>query len=249
MVIDELPVPEPGPSDVLVRVHACGIVPNLANILKNWTTWFPERPLPPLPAVFGLDPAGEIVAVGSQVHAWRPGQRVYVNAGRHCGGCRACRDGRHADCEYYAFNGYFGFSEKSLALFEHYPDGGLAEFMVAPQYALVELPDDVTYDQAARFGYLGTVYSAMRKTAAGPGYDQAAAVTPGSDEEALHTLQLTIEELLAPLPTSHRAIIELRAAGHEVADIAARTGRSRRSVERILHDFRRRLHGLVHEPD
>lgn len=64
MVIEEIDTPEPGPGDVLVRVRSCGIVPNLANILKNWSTWFPERPLPPLPAIFGLDPAGEIVAVG-----------------------------------------------------------------------------------------------------------------------------------------------------------------------------------------
>jgi RNA polymerase sigma-70 factor, ECF subfamily len=89
----------------------------------------------------------------------------------------------------------------------------------------------------------------VRQTAVGTGYDQAVALTPGTDEEALHTLQMTIEELLAPLPDSHRAIIDLRAAGHEVADIAGRTGRSRRSVERILHDFRRRLHELLHDPD
>ena len=59
MLIEELDVPTPRPTDVLVKVKACGIVPNLGNILKNWTTWFPERPLPPLPAIFGLDPAGE----------------------------------------------------------------------------------------------------------------------------------------------------------------------------------------------
>ena len=69
MAIDELPLPCPRSNDVLVRVKACGIVPNLGNILKNWTTWFPERPLPPLPAIFGLDPVGEIAAVGEQVHS------------------------------------------------------------------------------------------------------------------------------------------------------------------------------------
>lgn len=61
-----------------MRVRACGIVPNLANLLANWSTWFPELPLPPLPAIFGLDPVGEITAVGTHVHAWRPGDRVYV---------------------------------------------------------------------------------------------------------------------------------------------------------------------------
>ncbi len=163
MKIEEVPVPEVRSNDVLVKVHSCGIVPNLGNVLKNWTTWFPERPLPPLPAIFGLDPAGEIVAVGSQVHYWQPGDRVYVNPGRHCGGCRACRDGRHEHCEYYTFNGYFGFSEKSLKIFDDYPYGGLCQYMTAPQYSLVSLPDSVSYDQAARLGYLGTAYAGLRK--------------------------------------------------------------------------------------
>ncbi|HJT94216.1 MAG TPA: alcohol dehydrogenase catalytic domain-containing protein [Mycobacterium sp.] len=169
MKIEQLPIPEPGDRDVQVRVHACGIMPNFANILANWPTWFPELPLPPLPAIFGLDPAGEITAVGSKVHEWKPGDRVYVNPGRVCGGCRACRSDNSIHCEYYALGGYMGASQKSIKLFEDYPYGGLCEYMIAPQYALVKLPDNVTYNQAARFGYLGTMYSAMRKGNVGGG--------------------------------------------------------------------------------
>lgn len=169
MEIEQIPVPTPGSHDVLVRVRSCGIVPNLANILANWPNWFPQNPLPPLPAIFGLDPAGEIVAVGSQVYDWKVGERVYVNPGRYCGGCRACRDGDHVNCSYYTFNGYFGFSQNSLKVFKDYPYGGLGEYMTAPQYSLVRLPDNVTFDQAARFGYLGTAYSAMRKAKVAPG--------------------------------------------------------------------------------
>jgi D-arabinose 1-dehydrogenase-like Zn-dependent alcohol dehydrogenase len=169
MLIEELDVPDVRPNDVLVRVKACGIVPNLGNILKNWTTWFPERPLPPLPAIFGLDPTGEIVKVGEQVHVWKPGDRVYVNPGRYCGGCRACRNGVHTSCSHYTFNGYFGFSQNSLPIFRDYPYGGLSQYMTAPQYALVKLPDNVTFDQAARFGYLGTAYAALRKVNMGVG--------------------------------------------------------------------------------
>ena len=169
MLIEDLPVPTPRSNDVLVRVKACGIVPNLGNILKNWTTWFPERPLPPLPAIFGLDPVGEIAAVGEQVHAWKPGERVYVNPARWCGGCRACRAGEHTNCDWWTFNGYFGFSEKSLDIFRDYPYGGLAEYMTAPQYALVKLPDGVSDEQAARLGYLGTAYAALQKSGVGPG--------------------------------------------------------------------------------
>jgi alcohol dehydrogenase len=169
MQIETLPVPEPGDNDVLVRVRACGIVPNLANILTNWQTWFPELPLPPLPAIFGLDPAGEVVAVGSHVFAWKPGDRVYVNPGRYCGGCRACRSGDLVHCTSYTFNGYFGFSPNSEKIYRNYPYGGLAEYMTAPQYSLVKLPDNVTFEQGARFGYLGTMYSALRKGRVAPG--------------------------------------------------------------------------------
>lgn len=169
MRLETVPVPRPTPNDVLVQVRACGIVPNLANILTHWETWFPELPLPPLPAIFGLDPTGEIVEVGSQVHAWKPGDRVYVNPGRYCLGCRACRNGDFINCTSYTFNGYFGFAPGSMKIFEHYAHGGLCEYLAAPQYSLVKLPDNVTYEQAARFGYLGTMYSALRKARVAPG--------------------------------------------------------------------------------
>jgi D-arabinose 1-dehydrogenase-like Zn-dependent alcohol dehydrogenase len=167
MVLEQVPLPEPGPIDVRVAVKACNIVPNLGNILKHWTTWFPENPLPDLPAIFGLDPAGVVDAVGSHVHSFKPGDRVYVNPGRYCGSCRACRRGDLINCRSYTFAGYFGFAPGSKRIFREYPYGGLAEYMIAPGYSLVKLPDNVSFEQSARFGYLGTVYSAMRKANAG----------------------------------------------------------------------------------
>jgi alcohol dehydrogenase len=169
MRLERVPLPEPGPEDVCVAVKACNIVPNLANILRHWTSWFPHNPLPELPAIFGLDPAGVIDSVGSRVHGFRPGDRVYVNPGRYCGCCRACLRGDLINCRSYAFAGYFGFSEGSKDLLRDHPYGGLAQYMLAPRYSLVRLPDSVSFEQGARFGYLGTVYSALRKAKAGPG--------------------------------------------------------------------------------
>ncbi|MFF3335298.1 alcohol dehydrogenase catalytic domain-containing protein [Streptomyces sp. NPDC002888] len=168
MKLEELPVPEPGPGDVRVAVHAVNIVPNLANILNMWTTWFPHSPLPTLPAIFGLDPAGVVEAVGEGVQAFKPGDRVYVNPGRSCGSCRSCRNDDSINCASYAFAGYFGFSPTAIGLLDRY-QGGLAEYMVAPAYSLVKLPDNLSFNAAARFGYLGTMYSALRKAGAGPG--------------------------------------------------------------------------------
>src|SRR5262249_47427232 len=73
------------------------------------------------------------------------------------------------------------------------------------------------------------------------GDDEPGLAARGSDEAAAALLRMTIDETLAGLPEGHRALIEYRIEGHEVAEIAELTGRSKRSVERILQDFRRRL--------
>ena len=76
MRLERIPVPQPRPTDVLVAVKACGVVPNLINVLTHWQSWFPELPLPKLPATFGLDVAGDIAAVGepgAELPQGRPG--------------------------------------------------------------------------------------------------------------------------------------------------------------------------------
>ena len=89
----------------------------------------------------------------------------------------------------------------------------------------------------------------VRQTAAGGAFDQAADATPAADDAALHALRMTIDELLGPLPAGHREIVELRVAGYEVAEIATKTGRAKRSVERILQEFRESLRGQIHDAD
>jgi D-arabinose 1-dehydrogenase-like Zn-dependent alcohol dehydrogenase len=160
MQLDRIPIPEPRATDVLVEVKACGIVPNLARVIAG------PRLLPPLPAIFGLDPAGIIAKVGDQVRAVRTGDRVYVNPARKCGSCRMCRSGQPLDCPDFTFQGYFG---RSREIMKAYPYGGLCQFITAPEDALVKLPDNVAYEAAARFGYLGTAYAAMKTLGVGPG--------------------------------------------------------------------------------
>jgi D-arabinose 1-dehydrogenase-like Zn-dependent alcohol dehydrogenase len=162
--IDEIPVPKPGPKDVLVRVRVAGIVPNLRNVITYFPDWFPYLPLPPLPAIYGLDAAGEVAAVGEQVHSGvKPGDRVYVNPGLSCGTCAACRHGDTMNCESYTFSGYFGFGEGSHKLYKDYPYGGFGEYMTAPAANIVKITDDISFEQAARFGYIGTAFAALRK--------------------------------------------------------------------------------------
>jgi alcohol dehydrogenase len=161
--VDEIPVPEPRPTDVLVRVKACGVIPNMKNVIAHYAEWFPFLPLPPLPAIYGLDAAGEIAAVGSKVHDLNVGDRVYVNPGTSCGSCHACRRGEPINCAAYTFLGYFGFGPDSRQVFADYPYAGFAEYMTAPALSVVKLPDAMPFEAAARLGYLGTAYSALRK--------------------------------------------------------------------------------------
>ncbi|THG30112.1 alcohol dehydrogenase catalytic domain-containing protein [Naasia lichenicola] len=166
--IDTVPIPEVTGLDVLVRVRACGVVPNLKNVTHHYPEWFPYLPLPELPAIFGLDPAGEIAAVGPDVTALAVGQRVYVNPARGCGSCSKCRMGNLVDCAAFTFGGYFGFGPGSQAVFRRYPDGGFAEYMIAPAHAIAPLTSAVSYEDASHFGYLGTSYAALRRGGAGP---------------------------------------------------------------------------------
>jgi RNA polymerase sigma-70 factor, ECF subfamily len=73
------------------------------------------------------------------------------------------------------------------------------------------------------------------------------AAQPGEDEAAYAALQLTVEEALERFSLQQRLMIELRIQGHEVAEIARQTGRSKRSVERALQEVRAGLRARLEE--
>lgn len=160
--IDEIPRPQPEGMDVVVQIKAAGVVPNLRNVMNNYG----ERAyltVPDLPAIYGLDAAGVVVATGREVTGITVGERVYINPGRSCGSCDDCRRGEAINCLAYTFQGYFGFGPGSRDIYQRYPYGGFCEFATAPAAGLVKLPDAVSFEAASRFGYLGTAYSALRK--------------------------------------------------------------------------------------
>lgn len=166
--LDEIERPKPRPHDVVVAVKAAGVIPNLRNVMSNYG----DRAyltVPDLPAIYGLDAAGVVEEVGDMVTGIAPGDRVYINPGRSCGSCHACRTSDAINCTAYTFQGYFGFGPASKEIYRHYPYGGFSQYATAPANGLVVLPDAVSFEQAVRFGYLGTAYSGLIKAGIGPG--------------------------------------------------------------------------------
>ncbi|MFJ3335311.1 zinc-binding dehydrogenase [Streptomyces sp. NPDC086766] len=137
----DVPVPRPGPSEVLVRVEACGICLSDVHMIDGSLPCPLERVTP------GHEPAGTIAAVGSEVPYWRPGRRVVIAPGRSCGACPHCGDALACPAP--------------QTMGQHW-DGAWAEYVVVPYATLVNVPDDVPIEQAAICAdAVATPYSAL----------------------------------------------------------------------------------------
>ena len=89
----------------------------------------------------------------------------------------------------------------------------------------------------------------MRLTASQENFDTAAGTVAGDDTADQAFLQLTIDEALDRLPGPHKHMVLLRLEGYEVGEISRKTGRSKRTVERILQESRNRLSELLRADD
>ncbi|WP_376792742.1 alcohol dehydrogenase catalytic domain-containing protein, partial [Thermoflexus sp.] len=87
--LEEVPVPDPGPGEVILRVERALTCGTDVKIFRRGH----HPALGPLPSLFGHEVAGEIVAVGEGVEAFRPGMRVVAANSAPCGSCRFCQRG------------------------------------------------------------------------------------------------------------------------------------------------------------
>ncbi len=121
---EELPDPQPGPGEVLLRVRACGVCRTDLHLVDG------ELPDPKLPVIPGHQIAAVVERPGEGCERFAKGDRVGVPwLGWACGECRFCRSGRENLCERARFTGY-------------QLDGGFAEFAVADERFCLPLPGD-----------------------------------------------------------------------------------------------------------
>jgi alcohol dehydrogenase, propanol-preferring len=145
LALRELPVPEPGPDDVLLRVHANAVCRTDLHVIEG------ELPEPKLPLVPGHQIVGTVEAVGGQARNVTVGDRVGVPwLGGVDGDCPYCRSGRENLCDAPTFTGY-------------QRDGGYAEYAVARADFVFPLPGDYPDLQAAPLLCAGLIgYRSLR---------------------------------------------------------------------------------------
>ncbi|MEM9332967.1 MAG: L-threonine 3-dehydrogenase [Pseudomonadota bacterium] len=144
--MERVPVPEPGPSDVLIKVKKSAICGTDVHIW-NWDEW--AQNTVPVPLVTGHEFCGEIVEIGNAVEKYSIGQRVSGEGHIVCGHCRNCRAGRGHLCR----------NTEGVGVTR---PGSFGEYVCLPEDNVVPIPDDIPDEIAAIFDPFGNaVHTAL----------------------------------------------------------------------------------------
>lgn len=135
LAIAEVPQPEPGEHEVLVRVAACGICGSDVHGYDGSS----GRRIPPL--VMGHEAAGVVVGLGQGVTSYRVGDRVTFDSTVYCGECAFCRRGEVNLCDRRQVIG--------VSCGDYRRNGAFAEFIAVPERILYRLPSKMSFPEAA----------------------------------------------------------------------------------------------------
>ncbi len=133
--VADVPQPEPGPDEVLIRVAACGICGSDVHGYDGSS----GRRIPPI--VMGHEAAGTISAVGKNVGGFSTGDRVTIDSTVYCGACPSCRRGEINLCDRREVLG--------VSCGDYSRAGAFAEFVAVPSRIVHRLPAHLPFAQAA----------------------------------------------------------------------------------------------------
>jgi len=149
--IEEMPVPQIGPGELLMRVIASGICGS--DVME----WYRRHKVP---LVLGHEVAGDVVSVGEGVERFKAGDRVAVTHHVPCNTCHYCLNGRHTMCE-------------TLLRGTHFDPGGFAEYVRVPAInvdrGVFSIPEDLPYEKAAFMEPLACVLRGQKSVGMAPG--------------------------------------------------------------------------------
>jgi len=128
--IDDVPIPEPKPDEVLVKVKAVGLCGSDVHIYRGRTT------VGKIPIILGHEIAGIIEKVGSNVTDFQTGDRVCIDGIIFCGKCKNCKAGRDNICE-------------NRKLYGIHENGGFAEYISVKSVNCIKLPNNIPFEYGA----------------------------------------------------------------------------------------------------
>jgi propanol-preferring alcohol dehydrogenase len=144
--MQEIPIPEIGGRDILVKVRAAGICHSDAHYRAGIS------PVRPVPLTLGHEVAGVVEKIGAQVTNVKIGDRVCLHYNLSCGDCHHCSTGNDQFCE-------------KVLMLGHYMDGGYAEYISVPARNAIRLPDEIPFEQGATLMCASaTAFHALRKS-------------------------------------------------------------------------------------
>lgn len=144
--MQEIPIPEIGERDILVKVKAAGICHSDAHYRAGIS------PVHPIPLTLGHEVAGIVEKVGAQVTNTKAGDRVALHYNISCGDCYHCSTGNDQFCE-------------KVLMLGHYTNGGYAEYICVPARNAILLPDEIPFEQGATLMCASaTAFHALRKS-------------------------------------------------------------------------------------
>lgn len=144
--MQEIPIPEIGERDILVKVKAAGICHSDAHYRAGIS------PVRPIPLTLGHEVAGVVEKIGAQVTSAKVGDRVALHYNISCGDCYHCSTGNDQFCE-------------KVLMLGHYTNGGYAEYISVPARNAIHLPDEIPFEQGATLMCASaTAFHALRKS-------------------------------------------------------------------------------------
>jgi L-iditol 2-dehydrogenase len=154
--VEEVPIPEIGPGELLVKVACCGVCPTDIKKIQYGTV--------PPPRIFGHETAGTIVQLGTGVSGFAVGDRVALHHHVPCMNCYFCRHRTFAQCPQYKQTGITSGFEPA--------GGGFAEYVRVLGFVIpgvVRIPDHVPFEKAIFLEPVNTILKGIRRLALLPG--------------------------------------------------------------------------------
>lgn len=167
--VEQVPLPELEPGEVLVQVGACGIC---GTDLKIVSGVYKGSWPPALPFIQGHEWGGTVAALGEGVSGLQVGDRVAAENHKGCGACPMCRQGRYNLCEVARTKG------RAYKLYGHSAPGAFAEYAARPATLLHPIPDNVSFEESTIINQGALGLHAVRRCRIEPG-DTVAVIGPG----------------------------------------------------------------------